>query len=269
MRFTNLVTFKAFAICVFNLSPEMGVHAGYPAETFDELNNKNQRNLGGGDKGKSTTKGSKSGKENGDKSSKGIMPLAAEGEVTLLVRTTTKEGDEKACKKGRDGRAEQHMDKLHLLAINVPAQDVKATIEELNKQSGIESVEVDLEVHALPAFREKDDVATLSKGLRSGSSSRKLAEVTPYGIEMVKSESVIAKGKGMITTPRKICVVDTGYALGHPDLPNNPSNGVTGFSPYGQGELWNVDGNSHGTHCAGTIGAVDNGIGVVGGESRV
>ena len=247
MRFTNLVIFKAFAIYVLNLSPEMEVRAGYPAEQFDELNttNKNQRNLGGGD----------------------FMPLAAEGEVTLLVRTTTKEGDEKACKKGRDGRAEQHMDKLHLLAINVPAQDVEATIEELNKQSGIESVELDHEVHALPAFRDKDDVATLSKGIRSG--SRKLAESTPYGIQMVKSKNVITKGQGMITSPRKICVVDTGYALGHPDLPNNPSSGVTGFSPYGDGELWNVDGHSHGTHCAGTIGALGNGIGVVGGESRV
>ena len=263
MRFANFMTFKAFAICMVNLSPEMEVHAGYPAEKFDELNNKNQRNLGRGDKDKVTTKGGKSSKDNGNKSDF-IMPLAGYGEVTLLVRTTTKEGEEKACKKGRNGVAEKRMDKLHLVAINVPAQDVKATIEELNKQDGIESVEEDLEVHAFPAFREKDDFATLSKGLRSG--SRKLAEITPYGIEMVKSEIVISKGQGMITSPRKICVVDTGYALGHPDL---PSNGVTGFSPYGEGELWSVDGNSHGTHCAGTIGAVDNDIGVVGGESRV
>lgn len=271
MHFTDLVILQTLVTCMVTFSPEMGAHAGYPAEQFNELNNKNQRNLGRKEKiFKSTTKGGKADKENSsngkksdESSENGFMPLAAEGEVTLLVRTTSKEGEEKACMKGRNGKAEIYMDELHLLAINVPKQDVKATIDELSKQSGIESVEVDQEMHALPAFHEKnDDSATSSRGLRSG--TRKLAETVPYGIDMVKAQNVITKGQGMSLSPRKICVVDTGYALGHPDLPNNPDHDVTGFSPYGDGELWNVDGNSHGTHCAGTIGAVNNDIGVVG-----
>ena len=65
-----------------------------------------------------------------------------------------------------------------------------------------------------------------------------------------------------------ICVIDTGYDLGHPDLPANPEFNVTGWDPttgsYASG-LWYVDGHGHGTHCAGTIGAIgNNGVGVVG-----
>ena len=83
---------------------------------------------------------------------------------------------------------------------------------------------------------------------------RKLAEETPFGIEMVNIQHLWS----LDTTYEhvKICVVDTGYDLGHPDL---PSNNVTGWDPttgsYADG-LWYVDGHSHGTHCAGTIGAI-------------
>ena len=65
-----------------------------------------------------------------------------------------------------------------------------------------------------------------------------------------------------------ICVIDTGYELGHPDLPANPEYNVTGWDPttgtYASG-LWYVDGHGHGTHCAGTIGAIgNNDVGVIG-----
>jgi len=51
------------------------------------------------------------------------------------------------------------------------------------------------------------------------------------------------------------------YYNNHEDLPIlNVDN--DGFSPY-EGQLWNVDGHGHGTHCAGTIGAIGkNGKGV-------
>jgi subtilisin family serine protease len=50
--------------------------------------------------------------------------------------------------------------------------------------------------------------------------------------------------------------------MGHPGL-SNSSHGIDGYSPYGNDKHWDVDGNSHGTHCVGTIGAIgSNGIGV-------
>jgi len=82
-------------------------------------------------------------------------------------------------------------------------------------------------------------------------------EQTPYGIDMVKTNDV-PQGDFNV----KVCVVDTGYQLGHEDMPVE-SNGVDGYSPYGAGEKWNQDGHGHGTHCAGTIGAIGgNNIGV-------
>jgi subtilisin len=56
-----------------------------------------------------------------------------------------------------------------------------------------------------------------------------------------------------------VAVVDTGIDLDHPDLNVHAAGAVNcsdGTSP--------DDGNGHGTHVAGTIGAVDNGDGVVG-----
>lgn len=85
-----------------------------------------------------------------------------------------------------------------------------------------------------------------------------------------------------------IAVIDTGIDYNHPDLKNNmwvndkeiPGNGI---DDDGNGYIddihgWNaqgkngdpMDGNAHGTHCAGTIGAEhNNGIGVAGVMSDV
>ncbi|KAF7764542.1 serine protease [Pseudoalteromonas citrea] len=87
-----------------------------------------------------------------------------------------------------------------------------------------------------------------------------MAESTPYGIGMVQANQLADNMSGN----RKVCIMDTGYTLNHPDL---PSTGITGNDGYGSNNTgnWYNDGNGHGTHVAGTIAAVGgNGQGVVG-----
>ncbi len=81
-----------------------------------------------------------------------------------------------------------------------------------------------------------------------------------------------------------VAVIDTGIDLTHPDLVSNlwvnaaETNGLTGVDDDGNGKIDDVygwdfvnndktpaDDNSHGTHCAGTVGAVgNNALGVAG-----
>ncbi|WP_417666219.1 S8 family serine peptidase [Pseudidiomarina sp.] len=78
----------------------------------------------------------------------------------------------------------------------------------------------------------------------------------PYGIELVQADQVSDAGAGS----RTVCIIDSGYDLGHPDL---QTTGVTGVNDSGTG-TWYTDENGHGTHVAGTIAALTNGEGVVG-----
>jgi serine protease len=84
-----------------------------------------------------------------------------------------------------------------------------------------------------------------------------MAESTPYGITMVEANQVSDNLTGNMT----VCITDTGYDLGHEDL---PSSGVTGDANSTTGN-WYEDGYGHGTHVAGTIAGIgNNGTGVVG-----
>lgn len=83
-----------------------------------------------------------------------------------------------------------------------------------------------------------------------------MAQSTPYGITMVQA-NLVSDANAANT---KVCVIDTGYTLSHPDLPNS---GVSGFAFSGHGN-WSSDGNGHGTHVAGTMVALNNADGVVG-----
>jgi subtilisin family serine protease len=84
-----------------------------------------------------------------------------------------------------------------------------------------------------------------------------LAQSSPYGIAMTQANLVSDANAGN----RKLCIIDSGYDLGHEDL---QSTNVAGHNdPTGAGN-WYEDQNHHGTHVAGTIAAVNNAVGVVG-----
>ena len=82
-------------------------------------------------------------------------------------------------------------------------------------------------------------------------------QLVPYGIKMVQADILPDTN----ATNRKVCIIDSGINRDHEDLVGNV---MAGEYDAGTG-WWYTDENSHGTHVAGTIAAVNNaGTGVVG-----
>jgi len=93
-------------------------------------------------------------------------------------------------------------------------------------------------------------------------------EVVPWGVDAVQARDIWdTNGDGIMDAgvPTgdgiKVCIIDTGYYADHEDL-KDTVDGVTGISQVD--DDWLTDGAGHGSHVAGTIGALNNGLGVVG-----
>ena len=80
-----------------------------------------------------------------------------------------------------------------------------------------------------------------------------MAQTTPYGISMVQADQV---SEGASVGNVKVCIIDSGYHVGHEDLQDG---NISGY-PAG----WDTDGCGHGSHVAGTISALANSVGVIG-----
>jgi subtilisin family serine protease len=118
-----------------------------------------------------------------------------------------------------------------------------------------------LAANGLVAYYEKDGIAWVSKppadkpgggkGGNGGGDETPDPQVVPYGVARV--------GGPVDGTGYHAWVIDTGIDAGHADL-----NVGTGDNFVSRGKDTTKDGNGHGTHVAGTIGAIFNDIDVVG-----
>lgn len=84
-------------------------------------------------------------------------------------------------------------------------------------------------------------------------------EVVPWGIDRIDVDLAGNTGTGI-----NIAVLDTGIDSDHPDLQANIAGGVAFVNAKGKNTNPWEDDNGHGTHVAGTIGAIDNEEGVIG-----
>lgn len=89
-----------------------------------------------------------------------------------------------------------------------------------------------------------------------------LAQSLPYGVTMVQADDNLftVTNAGTAGNGAMVCIIDSGYQRAHQDLQDA---NVTGTNDPGTGN-WFEDTCGHGSHVAGTIAALDNGVGVVG-----
>jgi serine protease len=135
--------------------------------------------------------------------------------------------------RGAGGRVAMEFPALRAIAAHLPPQAVQA----LQNNPNISLVEPDARRYPM---------STGGAG----------AARTPYGITMVQADQIPQSFTGV----RTVCIIDSGYFLGHEDL---QSTNVTASDDPGTGNAL-TDKNGHGTHVAGTIAALANNIGVVG-----
>lgn len=122
--------------------------------------------------------------------------------------------------------------------------------------SKLDAMAVSVPSAALNGLRNNPNIVLVEEDSKRYLLSSQYEPGTPYGITQVQADLVSDAGAGAV----KVCIIDSGYDLGHPDL---PTSGVTGRYDSGSGN-WYTDENGHGTHVAGTIAALTNGEGVVG-----
>jgi hypothetical protein len=136
-----------------------------------------------------------------------------------------------------------------------------AQANRLRALGGVQSVEADAAVMLAPpiAAEPASEPASPQALQQYGNSTATTGEVMPYGVTAMWQGNDIAS-KGNVGAGTYAFVIDSGILTTTGDLNVDTvwaRSWVTGESP-------TQDGNGHGTHVAGTIAALANGLGVVG-----
>jgi serine protease len=147
------------------------------------------------------------------------------------------------------GAVRRSLDRHRSMAAEMPAEQAAR----LAGNPNVERVEIDPRRYPTSIMR-----ARASGADRMISAKGPDSQIVPYGVTMVQAESY----KGRPGRPIRVCVIDSGYDLGHEDKPGKRV--VQGADDPGGAGPWTQDGDGHGTHVSGIINALDNHLGVLG-----
>ncbi|PSQ32775.1 peptidase S8 [Halobacteriales archaeon QS_9_70_65] len=109
---------------------------------------------------------------------------------------------------------------------------------------------------AVRRLRSRPDVRFVERDVEMEA----IDQTTPYGIRKV--DATEAHADGDTAAGADVAVIDTGIDSRHPDLTGNLGEGRAFTAGVGT-PAWD-DANGHGTHVAGTVGAIDDDEGVIG-----
>ena len=143
---------------------------------------------------------------------------------------------------------------MNLSSVNAAAVELDpAQLKALRSDPAIEYVEVDPKRYL---------IKNVNRSFASSQVPQPQSESNPYGVALVQADQVSDANTGNMS----VCITDTGYEGDHDDLVPYTSDLMTGDDKDGLGSdtgNWWEPGNAHGTHVAGTIGALGgNGTGV-------
>ncbi|HET9977522.1 MAG TPA: S8 family serine peptidase [Burkholderiaceae bacterium] len=175
------------------------------------------------------------------------LPLAsaADRERVIVAFKTGSAATVRAEALRQGGRIHVDLTDLDAFAVTLP----KVAIARLASHPAVEYVEAD-PVRTIQGARARRADPAVTPAVTAG------VQTVPYGITLTQSDQVTGTP---VWTPR-ICIVDSGIFAGHEDLAGNVMSGKN----HTRSGTWDSDENTHGTHVAGTIAALDNTLGVVG-----
>jgi subtilisin len=127
-------------------------------------------------------------------------------------------------------------------------------LTQLNNDQRVLSISKDGRVHAIKSTSNQIPACNFLFGCQT------TQQQTPWGISRIGANTSENTGRGI-----HVYVIDTGIDSDHADLASNVAEGYSVEMCLGLGcsNAWDDD-QGHGTHVAGTIGAIDNSLDVVG-----
>lgn len=165
-----------------------------------------------------------------------VVDAAPPGKVDVLIGFKNPPGqNERALVRAQGGTVNHVYTLIPSIAASVPPQALNA----LSNNPKVAVIEPDVQVQAI------DYLAEIS---------------TVWGVSRIESDYAYLRQSSITGDQVKVAVIDSGIDTDHPDLAGNY---VEGYDFVNNDSDPNDD-NGHGTHCAGTIGAVAENGGVVG-----